>query len=289
MKAAPLTANRLDAAFARAREEGRAALIVYITAGHPDLEITRRLVPALFAAGADVVELGMPFSDPLADGPTIQRSTQQALRRGVRLRHVLDLARDLREGGLEQPLVLLTYANPLLANGLLEDPSPLARAGFDGVIVPDLPSVESGGAARAFAAAGIHLIPFVAPTSPDEHVRRVASGRGGFIYCVSVTGVTGARSRLPAGVIDLLRRVRAAGPRPVAVGFGVSGPEQARELAAHADGVIVGSALVDRIERAAATAGSVEVPPGDEGAGAVVAAAVEFVASLRRAVEAAGA
>ena len=290
MKPEPLVAqgNRLDAALARARQERRAALVVYITAGHPDLATTRRLVPALFAAGADVVELGMPFSDPLADGPTIQRSTQHALRQGVRLHHVLELARELRAGGNEGALVLLTYANPLLAHGLLEDPSPLARAGFDGVIVPDLPWVEGERVAEAFAAAGVHLIPFVAPTSSDEHIRRVAAGRGGFIYCVSVTGVTGTRSRLPEGVPELLQRVRAAGPRPVAIGFGVSGPQQARELAAHADGIIVGSALVERIERAAAEAGGRDGPGGEERARAVVDAAAEFVASLRRAIAEAG-
>ncbi|HEY8415436.1 MAG TPA: tryptophan synthase subunit alpha, partial [Thermaerobacter sp.] len=190
-------ANRLDAALARARAEGRAALIVYVTAGHPDLETTRQLIPALFEAGADVVELGMPFSDPLADGPTIQRSTQHALARGVRLPDVLDLVRDLRAGGIGGALVLLTYANPLLARGLLDEPAPLAAAGFDGVIVPDLPMVERGPVEAAFRAAGLPLIPMVAPTSSPEHIRRAAAGRGGFVYCVSVTGVTGARKALP--------------------------------------------------------------------------------------------
>ncbi|ADU51563.1 tryptophan synthase, alpha subunit [Thermaerobacter marianensis DSM 12885] len=280
----PEPVNRLDDALARARAEGRAALIVYVTAGHPGLEATRQLVPALFAAGADVVELGMPFSDPLADGPTIQRSTQHALARGVRLGDVLDLVRDLRAGGVDGALVLLTYANPLLARGLLDEPAPLAAAGFDGVIIPDLPLVERGAADAAFRAAGLHLIPMVAPTSSPEHVRQATAGRGGFVYCVSVTGVTGARKDLPEELPAWLDRVRAAGPRPVAIGFGVAGPEQARALAAHADAVIVGSALVDRIE---AAAGGAADPVGKEEEyriRAVVDAATSFVAALRQAV-----
>ncbi|GAB6876511.1 tryptophan synthase subunit alpha [Thermaerobacter litoralis] len=287
----PEPSNRLDGALARARAGGRAALIVYVTAGHPDLEATRRLVPALFAAGADVVELGMPFSDPLADGPTIQRSTQHALARGVRLADVLDLVRDLRAGGVDGALVLLTYANPLLARGLLDEPAPLAAAGLDGVIVPDLPLVERGAVEGAFRAAGLHLIPMVAPTSSPEHVRQATAGWGGFVYCVSVTGVTGARQNLPEELPAWLDRVRAAGPRPVAIGFGVSGPEQARALAAHADGIIVGSALVERIE-GAAQAGSPDggaAPAGSSAGdaarvGAVVEAATAFVTALRQAL-----
>ncbi|EKP95660.1 tryptophan synthase subunit alpha [Thermaerobacter subterraneus] len=277
----PEPVNRLDAALARARSEGRAALIVYVTAGHPDLAVTRQLVPALFAAGADVVEVGMPFSDPLADGPTIQQSTQKALARGVRLAGVLDLVRDLRVQGVDGALVLLTYANPLLARGLLDDPSPLAAAGLDGVIVPDLPMVERGRAEAAFRAAGLHLIPMVAPTSSPEHVRRAAAGRGGFVYCVSVTGVTGARKNLPDELPAWLDRIRAAGPRPVAIGFGVSGPEQARALAAHADGVIVGSALVERIEEAARDGSSTDEQARVR---AVVDAATAFVTALRQAL-----
>ncbi|QIA27357.1 tryptophan synthase subunit alpha [Thermaerobacter sp. PB12/4term] len=273
--------NRLDGALARARSEGRAALIVYVTAGHPDLAVTRQLVPALFAAGADVVEVGMPFSDPLADGPTIQQSTQKALARGVRLAGVLDLVRDLRVQGVDGALVLLTYANPLLVRGLLDDPGPLAAAGLDGVIVPDLPMVERGRAEAAFRAAGLHLIPMVAPTSSPEHVRRAAAGRGGFVYCVSVTGVTGARRNLPEELPAWLDRVRSAGPRPVAIGFGVSGPEQARALAAHADGVIVGSALVERIEEAARDSSSTDEQARVR---AVVDAATAFVTTLRRAL-----
>ena len=275
--------NRLDHALARARAEGRAALIVYVTAGHPDLHATRRLVPALFEAGADVVELGMPFSDPLADGPTIQRSTQHALAQGVRLPDVLDLVRGLRTDGVAGALVLLSYANPLLARGLLDEPAPLATAGFDGVIVPDLPLVERGPVEAAFRAAGLHLIPMVAPTSSPQHVRRAVAGRGGFVYCVSVTGVTGARKDLPAELPRWLDRVRAAGQRPVVVGFGVSGPDQVRALAAHADGVIVGSALVERIEEAARIADP-DAPDGDHRTRAVVDAATAFIATLRRAV-----
>src|SRR5690606_16950188 len=271
--AAAAAANRLDQALAARLGRGQAALLIYITAGFPDLDVTRRLIPELFAAGADVIELGLPFSDPLADGPTIQRASHLALQRGVRVADVLDVARDARRRGVDGALVLMSYANPLLARGLLQEPRRLAEAGFDGLIVPDVPSLESASWEAACASAGLHWIPFLTPTSPEEQVRRVGAVEGGFIYCVSVIGVTGARSPLPETVADVLGRVRAHSRRPVAVGFGVSGPEAARELARHADGVIVGSALLDRMEAAA-------------GAGLdPVAAAAEFTAAVRKAMD----
>lgn len=271
--AASGTENRLDRVLAARRQRGQKALLIYITAGYPDLATTRRLLPELFAAGADVVELGLPFSDPLADGPTIQRASHLALQRGVRVADVLGLARSLREGGVDGPLVLMSYVNPLLAAGLLEQPERLAAEGFDGLIVPDVPSLESGRWEGACEAAGLRWIPFLTPTSPEAQIRRVAAQPGGFIYCVSLTGVTGARRGLPASAVQLLERVRDHWQRPVAVGFGVSGPEAARALAQHADGVIVGSALLDRLEEA--------VRAGAD----PVAAAREFVADLRKALD----
>lgn len=265
--------NRLDRVLAARRQRGEKALLIYITAGFPDPATSRRLIPELFAAGADVVELGLPFSDPLADGPTIQRASHLALQRGARVADVLGLARSLREDGVEGPLVLMSYVNPLLASGLLDQPQRLAAAGFDGLIVPDVPSLESGRWEPACEAAGLRWIPFLTPTSPEERIRQVVDQPGGFIYCVSLTGVTGARQGLPESAVQLLERVGGRSRRPVAVGFGVSGPEAARALSQHADGVIVGSALLDRLEDAARTGAD------------PVAAAREFVAGLRKALD----
>ncbi|HEX6988849.1 MAG TPA: tryptophan synthase subunit alpha [Bacillota bacterium] len=265
--------NRLDRVLAARQDQGRTALIVYITAGFPDLATSRRLIPALLEAGVDVVELGLPFSDPLADGPTIQRASHLALQRGVRVADVLDLARTARAEGVAGPLVLMSYVNPLLATGLLEEPRRLMESGFDGLIVPDLPSLESQRWEAACEGVGLRWIPFLTPTSPEARIRQVTGREGGFIYCVSLTGVTGARRSLPPSAVELLTRVRGRSRRPVAVGFGVSGPEAARALAQYADAVIVGSALLDRIFAAEA-----------EGANPV-RAAQELVSDLRKALD----
>lgn len=265
--------NRLDEALAERRSSGSTALILFITAGYPDLATTARLIPALAAAGADAIELGMPFSDPLADGPTIQRAAALALRTGLRLPMTMAMVADQRRAGISVPLLLLSYVNPLLANGLLSDAGPLRAAGFDGLIVPDVPSLESSAFEPVCQAAGLHWIPFLAPTSTEAQLTRVAQGQGGFVYCVSVTGVTGTRDRLPDDTVRLLQWARSRCRRPVAVGFGVSGPEEARRLAAHADAIIVGSALAQRIEAA--------VDAGED----PVAAAVRFTRQLRHAVD----
>lgn len=264
---------RLDQALERLREQGRKALIVYITAGHPDLETTKTMIPALFEAGADVIELGVPFSDPLADGPTIQTAAQHALAQGVTLGDVLSLVKTLRDQGESRPLACLCYVNTLLAYGLLKEPQPLADAGFDAVIVPDIPSIERAPYEAGFQAAGLHLIPFLTPTSTQAQFDDVAAGRGGFIYCVSVTGVTGARSSLPASTRALLQKARERCRRPVAVGFGIADATTAAAMAEVADGVIVGSAVVQRITDAVA------------GGGDPVRAAAAFVRSLREALD----
>ena len=274
--------SRLDAVFQARKQQGRPALIVYVTAGYPHLDLTRRVLPELVAAGADVVELGMPFSDPVADGPTIQRAAQVALERGTRLADVLGLVGDLRREGFGAPVLLLAYANTLLAGGLLADPMPLVQHGFDGLIVPDLPSVESASFEALCRRVGLHWIPLLAPTSRPEHIEVVAGQSGGFIYCVSVTGVTGARETLPPSTVELLRRVRARARRPVAVGFGVAGPEQARQLAAFADGVIVGSALVERLAVAESACAEGRLGHEEEQA---IGAAVSFVRALREALD----
>lgn len=229
---------------------GRPGLIAFVTAGDPDLAFTERLVPALEAAGADAIELGMPFSDPLADGPTIQRSSQRALAAGVRLADVLALGGRLRRRGVRVPLLLLCYANPLLRFGLERAVARAAEEGFEGLIVPDMPDEERAPLEAACAAHGLAAVAFAAPTTDDARLRRIAARARGFLYCVSLTGVTGARAELSPEAVDLLRRARAASPVPVALGFGISRPEHVRAAAPYADAVIVGSALVELIAAA---------------------------------------
>ncbi len=241
--------NRIDQAFARAREEGRAGLIVLITSGDPDLETTAALVPELAAAGADVVELGIPHSDPIAEGPTIQAASERARRHAIQLPQILDLARRLRARS-EVPLVLMGYLNNVLAFGEEALVQGCAEAGVDGLIVADAPYEEAQTLQAACAKTGVHRILLVAPTSTPERVVQIASRSRGFVYCVSVTGVTGERRALPSDLARLVGRIRRVVSTPVAVGFGISTPEQAAEVAALADGVIVGSALVSRIAAA---------------------------------------
>jgi tryptophan synthase alpha chain len=248
--------GRLSRAFARAKADGRSALIVFVEAGDPDLTTTARLVPALAAAGADILELGVPFSDPIADGPTIQRATERALASGTTLRRVLDLAADLRARKVGTPLVLFTYANPILAFGEEAFALRAAEAGFDGVLVTDLPPEEGRGFAGRLRTAGLAPVYLLAPTSPDARLRRAAALSRGFVYVVSRAGITGARAALPEDLADFVARVRRSVPRlPVAVGFGISTPDQVRAVARLAEGVVVGSAVVAAME-AARSAGS---------------------------------
>ena len=238
--------NRIDAVFERVRAEKRAALIVFVTAGDPDLETTAELVPELADAGADIVELGVPHSDPIAEGPTIQASSQRALEGGVTPSHIFDLCRRLRRA-TEVPLVLMGYANNVMARGEEAFVEACAASGVDGIIPVDLPFDEAPELAAACAAKGVHQILLVAPTSTPERVVQVAQRSAGFVYCVSVTGVTGARSDMPADLGTLVERIQRVSALPVCVGFGVSTGAHAREVARIADGVIVGSALVQRV------------------------------------------
>lgn len=241
--------NRLEQTLAAARSAGRRSLIVYLCAGDPDLAATERLVPALAEAGADVIELGVPFSDPLADGPTIQAAAERALRSGTTLAGILDLVARLRGQGCEVPLVLMGYMNPIVRMGVEAFVTRSAEAGVDGFIVPDLPLEEAGELSDPAAAHGLSLVLLAAPTTPPERLKRIGQRTRGFLYFVSITGVTGARAALPADLPARLDAVRAASAAPVAVGFGISAPEQARALAEHADAVVVGSALVAEIAR----------------------------------------
>jgi tryptophan synthase alpha chain len=236
----------LDAVFAKARRAERAVFMPYVVIGHPDIETSLALVEALAAAGADLFELGIPFSDPLADGPVIQKATQHALDHGVTVAACLAAVRALRDRGVRAGFNLMGYFNPILAYGIDHFCADAAAAGVDGVIVPDLPPEENGELAAACRDHGLALIRFLAPTSTAARVRMVTQQAEGFLYLVSLTGVTGTRDALPADLTAFVARVRALTSVPLAVGFGISTPEQAHSVAQVADGVIVGTAIVKR-------------------------------------------
>jgi len=244
--------SRLDATFQRLRAQGERALITYFTAGDPSFDDTRRLVAAAERGGADVVELGVPFSDPIADGPVIQRAAARALAAGATLPRVLETVATLRLE-LSVPLVLLTYYNPILALGLKAFARAAADAGVDGVIVADLPPEEAVPLASEADAVGLDLVHLVAPTSTAARVRLIARRSRGFIYLVSLTGVTGERAELSAELEAQMRTLRLVTTKPVCVGFGISRPDQVAAVGRLADGVIVGSALVRLVEERASS------------------------------------
>jgi tryptophan synthase alpha chain len=246
--------SRLDATFAALRARRERALVAYFTAGDPSLALTRKLVVEAARRGADVIELGIPFSDPLADGPVIQRATQRALAAGATLPRVLELVREMR-GEVSAPLVFLTYYNPILAFGLKAFCRTSVEVGIDGVIVADLPPEESGPLRAEAMAAGLDLVHLVAPTSTPERMRKIARASEGFVYMVSLTGVTGERTALATEELaQQLRALRAITTKPVCVGFGIGTPEQAALVGQLADGVVVGSAIVRLVERHASSA-----------------------------------
>ena len=241
--------SRIAETFAALRARRRTGLVAFLTVGYPSVEETLRLVPALIEGGADVIELGVPFSDPLAEGPTIQRSSHHALERGVTPAVCLDVVAGLRAQGVEAPIVLMGYYNPLLSYGLEEFCRDAAAAGADGIIAVDLPPEESHPLRDACRQRGLDLVYLLAPTSTDGRIELVAGLASGFVYCVSVTGVTGAREELPAGLSAFVNRVRARTPLPVAVGFGISKPKHFRAVARIADAAVIGSAIIDEIDR----------------------------------------
>jgi tryptophan synthase alpha chain len=249
--------GRLGQRFAALRSRGERALVPFVTAGDPDLARTEALVPALVAAGADAVEIGVPFSDPLAEGPTIQRASERALRSGTSLRRVLELVKALRSR-VDAPLVLMGYANVFLAMGEERFAAAAAAVGVDGVITVDLPPEEGDALFGALERRGVDAVLLAAPTTRPERLERLARETRGFLYYVSLTGVTGARPELAAGVGESVRRVRAVSDVPVCVGFGVSTPEHAARIGRFADGVVVGSALIDRLERAASEEAAID-------------------------------
>jgi tryptophan synthase alpha chain len=250
----PATSNstRISKRFAALRESGELGIVAYITAGDPSLDATLKFVLALAEAGADVIELGIPFSDPLADGPTIQRASERALKVHTTLAQVIDLVREIRKSS-EVPLVLFSYYNPVLQMGLEKFASAAATAGADGVLITDLTPEESDDYRSILAAHNLDTIFLGAPTSTDERLAKIAAVSSGFLYLISRTGVTGAKDALPDDLPALLRRARKVTHLPIAVGFGISLPGHVSVLGGLADAAVVGSALVSEIENATAT------------------------------------
>lgn len=259
--------SRITDTFTRLHAAGRTALMPYLMTGYPERDSVLELAPALEEAGADLFELGVPFSDPLADGATIQRASERALANGIRLEQCIATIASLRKRGVRVPIVPMGYYNPFLQYGLERLARDMAAAGADGLIIPDLPPEEARECHAACRAHGLDLIFFVAPTTPDERIARIAALASGFIYCVSLTGVTGARRELWSGLPAFLDRVRRHTDLPLVVGFGISTADHVREVSRYASGAIVASALINVIEQS---------PPGD-----YVARAAGFVRSLR--------
>jgi len=242
--------ERIERAFARARAENRMAVAVYLTVGYPDIDSTRALAEAAIDGGADVIELGVPFSDPLADGATVQRASETALRNGVTLARCIEVGAQIERERSGAAVVLMGYTNPFLQHGFARLAADLAGASISGVIVPDMPSEESAELDAAFAPRRLVRIDLYAPTTPDDRLARLLPSAHGFVYCVALTGVTGARSALGEEAATLVRRVRRYTTLPIIVGFGISTPDHVRALRGVADGVAVGSAALDTIARA---------------------------------------
>ena len=243
-------ATRIARRFAELRRAGQMGLVAFITAGDPSLAATEPIVLALAEAGADVIELGVPFSDPVADGPAIQRASERALRAGTTLAGVLDAVQSIRRKS-DVALVLFSYYNPVLQMGLERFAERAAAAGVDGVLITDLTPEEAGEYRRIVTARGLDTIFLAAPTSPDERLARIAECSSGFLYVISRTGVTGTKDSLPEDLPALVRRVRRVTSLPIAVGFGISLPGHVSVLGGLADAAVVGSALVEEIEHAA--------------------------------------
>jgi tryptophan synthase alpha chain len=238
--------SRIDQTFRRLRNQDQKALIPFVVAGDPDLKVTEALVCEMAERGADIIELGVPFSDPLADGPTIQNGSHRALKNGTSVEEIFNLAKRLK--GITSPLVLMTYYNPAFQYGLKAFAKECRRGGVDGVIIPDLPPEEAGPWVKEARKMDLDTIFLIAPTSPLDRIKKISRLCRGFIYSVSVTGVTGVRRGLPEGLEGSIRKIREQSEKPIALGFGISGPKQVREIIRYVDGVIVGSAIVKIIE-----------------------------------------
>ena len=264
--------TRLAATFARLRDEGRAALVTFVTGGDPAPALTPAILDALVDAGADVIELGMPFTDPMADGPAIQRANLRALGAGTTTAAILDIATGFRARHPDVPLVLMGYANPMVRRGPEWFARACAEAGVDGVICVDIPAEEDDALGEALRGAGVDLVRLATPTTDATRLPAVLENASGFLYYVSVAGITGMQQAVQSAITDAVARLKAATDLPVAVGFGVRTPDQAAAIARVADGVVIGSAIVEIIAEAAAA--------GEDPAGALRG----FVASLAEAV-----
>ncbi len=238
--------SRIDETFRRLRDQGRTGLVTYVTAGDPDLPTSAAILQRLDTAGADVLEVGVPFSDPLADGPVIQRATERALARGATLAGVLEMIATIRSS-VAAPIVIFSYVNPILRMGVDRFVTKAREAGVDGVLALDLPPEEADGLRGALTDAGIDTIFLLSPTTSPKRIRRAAALGSGFLYGISRLGVTGARDTLEGSASDLASRVRAETGMPLALGFGLSSPEHVREVGHLADAAVVGSALVNVI------------------------------------------
>ena len=268
--------SRIDARFAALRKEGRAGLVTFLTAGDPDLETSARILEGLPAAGADIIELGMPFSDPMADGPAIQAASQRALASGMTLRKTLGLVRRFRERDQETPIVLMGYYNPIYVyptDSFLDD---ARAAGVDGLIVVDVPPEADDEVCLPARDRGIAFIRLATPTTDARRLPRVVANASGFIYYVSITGITGAAAPVASDVHAQVQRIKQHTPLPVAVGFGVRTPDQVRDIARGADGVVVGSALVTKLKES--------LGPGDTAGPDTVPSVLDLVKSLSQAL-----
>jgi len=263
--------DRITAAFAAGREAGRPLVVPFITAGYPTVSATVPIVTALAGAGADMIEIGMPFSDPLADGPTIQRSSEIALRNGTTVRKTLASVGEIRASGTATPLILMGYCNPLYAYGMDSFLNDAVQAGVNGLIIADMPPDEANEFLAGCRSAGMSATFLVAPNAPDDRIRKVDAASTHFSYCVTVTGVTGARSDVARRTVEFLQRVRRLATKPFVVGFGIKKPGHVTALGPYADGVVMGSAIIDAIE----SAGGVDASDDD-----AASAAAAFVAPL---------
>lgn len=263
--------NRIDKTLKGCRDQGRPALVMFVSAGDPSLETSERLITEISAAGADIIEIGIPFSDPMADGPAIQAASQRALAAGANLPAILAMLKRLRKK-LQTPFVLFSYYNVIMQYGVEKLAEISADIGIDGWLIVDVPAEESGEIRPALNATGIRWITLLAPTTPPERVEKLVEHAEGFVYYITVTGVTGAREKLPKELEENLEKIRSASPVPVVAGFGISSPPMARTVARHADGIVVGSALIQIMAQAENT---------DEG----IRESAAFVSSLAEALK----
>lgn len=259
--------NRLVTKLNQIKKTGKKIFCAYVTLGFPNLSVTEKTIIEFEKAGVDVVELGFPFSDPLADGPTIQYASDVAIRNGVSIEDAFCLVEKLRKKGVSVPIIFFSYLNPILHFGIEKFSAKLQASGFDGALVPDLPVEEGKELKGALRRKGLSLVYLVAPTTDTSRMKMIARESEGFIYYVALRGVTGARSAVPADLSENVKRLKRLTPKPVLVGFGVSKPDQARAIASQADGIIVGSAIVDCLRK------------GNAG----ISSAVRLVSSLKRA------